>query len=520
MDNQQPDAPESPETAAVSASDSACIDKRAELKVDRLFVYTSLVSLGGVILFIGGFVQASDIFPQAWLLFGVAAIAELINVEGLVPQLSFSISSAVFFATMLIFGPWAGALAGAVGGAVATIMREIADHDCDRKRAPFLQRFFFNMASLGIALFLAGQIYLLFKGEVGEVQRVSNIPPLLIAAIVMDFANAFIILGAISLQTHTPLLAIWSDSVSWAVPISILSTALGGGGMALGYEIAGAVGLAVYFLPVALTIYAFRLYVDRTKELIAQQEATIEDRTRELKTANEELRHLDRIKTTFFSMVNHEMRSPLTSIIGYTHLLAKKLENDELEKLDAIERNSERLIEMVNSILDISSLEEGELKVHPEAMHLETAVQDAVSSVAPAAQEKYIEIDVDLPALPQIQGEYRRVVQILINLLSNSVKYTPETGYIRISARRLSDDTGEKVAVSVADTGMGIPEELLPHLFDRFTRAELAEKSNIVGTGLGLTITRGLVEAHGGEIWVESREGEGATFTFTLPIAT
>ena len=116
-----------------------------------------------------------------------------------------------------------------------------------------------------------------------------------------------------------------------------------------------------------------------------------------------------------------------------------------------------------------------------------------------------------------IYGDSQRVNQVLANLLSNAIKYTPETGSISIAAR--VDDPAGLVKISVADTGVGIPADLLPHVFDRFYRAEHDLRMNIVGVGLGLSITKRLVEAHGGQSWAESEEGKGSTFTFTLPIA-
>ena len=134
------------------------------------------------------------------------------------------------------------------------------------------------------------------------------------------------------------------------------------------------------------------------------------------------------------------------------------------------------------------------------------------------ADKKRISITVDFPdTIPNIYGDPRRVDQILVNLLNNAVKYTPDTGSIALAARR--DISADLVQISVADTGIGIPVELQPQIFDRFVRAEQVEKAHIVGFGLGLSIAKGLVEAHGGKIWVESEEGHGATFTFTLPIA-
>jgi signal transduction histidine kinase len=293
----------------------------------------------------------------------------------------------------------------------------------------------------------------------------------------------------------------------------------GGGGLALGYQIAGVLGLAVFFLPSALTIYAFRLYVQQTKTQMARLEEIIAKRTDDLQGVNEELKRLDRLKVNFFSVINHEMRTPLTAIMGYTDLLFDdtSLKDQQVDILNIVQDNARRLLDLVNNLLDISRLEDGRLTIRPEVLEINTAIERALGVIKPMADKKRISIAVDIPgATPSIYGDPRRVDQILINLLHNAVKYTPDTGSVYLTAQE--DGNTDLVQISVADTGIGIPAELQPGVFDRFVRAEQAEKTHIVGSGLGLSIAKGLVEAHGGEIWVESEEGCGATFTFTLPV--
>jgi signal transduction histidine kinase len=301
--------------------------------------------------------------------------------------------------------------------------------------------------------------------------------------------------------------------------MNILGMIVGGGGLALGYQIAGVLGLAVFFLPIALTIYACRLYIAQTKAQMERQEEIIAERTDDLQKANKELQRLDRIKTSFFSVVNHEMRTPLTAIIGYSELLLNDkilLTDLQSDMLHRVLDNSQRLVDLVNNLLDISRLEEGKLRLELQAMDVTTIVDRAITAVKPMAEQKHISIFVDVPGtLLNVYGDSTRVDQILVNLLSNAVKYTPDTGSVTISAQR--DGVVGMVTISVADTGIGIPANQLPFIFDRFVRAERDLMMNIVGTGLGLSITKGLVEAHGGSIWAESEEGRGSVFTFTLP---
>jgi signal transduction histidine kinase len=384
-----------------------------------------------------------------------------------------------------------------------------------------MQRIFFNAAAFGLPVVIAGQVFTWLGGKVGQVAVVTNLLPMILAAIIIEIANGAFVVGAVSLQTGQPAFQIWLQNVSWAIPLNILGMFIGGGGLALGYQIAGVLGLIVFFLPIAFTIYAFRLYVRQTKAQMAHLEEIIAERTDNLLSANKELVRLDRLKASFFSVINHEMRSPLTAIIGYTALLLSDapLASMQPEMLRKVLDNGQRLLDLVNNLLDISRLEDGKLQIQPQVVDLGDLADQAVAVVKPMAEDKRISITLNVPsALPSVYGDPRRVDQILINLLSNAVKYTPDTGSVTLSAQK--DGAGDMVRISVADTGTGIPAELLPHIFDRFVRAERAERSHTTGTGLGLTIAKGLVEAHGGKIWVESEEGNGSTFTFTLQTAT
>jgi signal transduction histidine kinase len=260
--------------------------------------------------------------------------------------------------------------------------------------------------------------------------------------------------------------------------------------------------------------------VGQTKAQMVRLEEIIAERTNNLQNANEGLRQLDRLKESFFSVMNHEMRSPLTAIIGYTALLQrdKSLTSMQADMLYRIRNNGQRLLDLVNNLLDISRLEDGKLQIQFEVVDLMELVVQAIAVVKPMAEDKRISITLDIPGtLPTIYGDPKRVDQILVNLLSNAIKYTPDTGSVTLSAQK--DDAADMARISVTDNGIGIPADLLPHIFDRFVRAEQAERLHTTGTGLGLSIAKGLAEAHGGKIWVESKEGSGSTFTFTLPVA-
>jgi signal transduction histidine kinase len=485
-------------------------------RIDPFRIYITCISGLGVALLLWSLIHVTTSEVGVLLFIGLVIIAELTTSETFTPHLFFSMSSACTFATLLLFGPLPAALTAMVGGLVTTLV--VNRRQARSGRVPLIQRVLFNMAGLGLAAPVAGVIYIWAGGTVGQVASVFNLVPMVLAAVAFEMVNAGLIIVVISLQTGQPALRIWRENVSWATPMNLLSMIVGGGGLALGYEIAGILGVAVFFLPLALTIYAFRLYVGQTKAQMARLEEIIAERTQDLGKANEELTRLDQVKTGFFSMINHEMRTPLTAIIGYIDLLLARgsLTPDEEHMVFTIRSNSHRLLDLVNNILDISRIEDGRLTLVRRGVGVLPIVNQAVDVVKPMAEVKHIVISVDIsPEIPKIWGDPKRIHQILVNLLSNAVKYTPDTGTVTIVARQ--NGMADMVEISVSDTGIGIPANLLPFIFDRFSRIERPEIQNTVGTGLGLSITKGLVEAHDGEIWVKSEEGRGTSFTFTLP---
>lgn len=231
-------------------------------------------------------------------------------------------------------------------------------------------------------------------------------------------------------------------------------------------------------------------------------------------------REVDRMKTEFVSMVSHEFRTPLTSIKGYTDLLTSgevgELSEDQTEFLQIVQTNADRLLALVNDLLDISRLEQGRVELREVTVDMIPLIQGAMVTLQLQMQSKQQQLLLDLPpSMPPVRGDATRIAQILTNLLSNAHKYTPAGGTITISAAR----EGDFLRVSVTDTGVGMTEEEQANLFTRFYRAKNIATQDVGGTGLGLTITRTLVEMHGGAITVQSAPDVGSTFSFTLPIA-
>ncbi|RNC73128.1 MAG: PAS domain S-box protein, partial [Desulfuromonadales bacterium] len=229
-------------------------------------------------------------------------------------------------------------------------------------------------------------------------------------------------------------------------------------------------------------------------------------------------RELDRMKSDFVSLVSHELRTPLTSIAGYVEMLvdgdAGPLSEEQEEYLGIVKRNTDRLTTLINDLLDVTRIEAGKIQLKREPLALSSIIRGVAQSLLPPMEAKEQTLTIDLPDdLPAVYGDGNRVVQIVTNLLSNAHKYTPRHGAIAISGGR----EGATVRVDIRDTGIGLSPDDQAKLFSRFFRADNPTTREVGGTGLGLWITRSLVEMHGGEITVTSTPGEGSTFSFTLP---
>jgi len=241
------------------------------------------------------------------------------------------------------------------------------------------------------------------------------------------------------------------------------------------------------------------------------------ERTQDLAEANVELEQLSKDKDAFLAVLTHDMRTPLTSIKGYSSILRDRdLGRDQQVKIaKIILRSEETLLEIVNNILDIEKLQSGApILLERSNFDLALLVSAAAESIAALASEKNIALhhqDVPQPIL--ITADEKQMQRILLNLFSNAIKYTPEGGTVSIDTRM----KGHDAIVEVKDTGYGIPEDELPFIFDRFRRVK-GHQQKAVGTGLGLAIVKSLVEAHGGDISVTSEVDVGSTFTMRIPL--
>jgi signal transduction histidine kinase len=248
------------------------------------------------------------------------------------------------------------------------------------------------------------------------------------------------------------------------------------------------------------------------EELRRQNEALAEE--------NRRVQEVNQLKSEFVSLVSHELRTPLTAISGYLDLLLEapgaQSTAKQQELLGIVKRNAERLVKLIDDLLDLSRIESGKVELRITAVDIVALITEVVSLLQPQFEAKGQELSFDqTQTLPAVAGDAERIRQILINVLSNAYKYTPQGGQIWLTAR--AEDRW--VRIDVRDNGIGLSPDEQAHLFDRFFRARQPTTQNVEGTGLGLPITRLLVDMHGGRIAVTSAPGKGSTFSFTLPVA-
>ncbi len=294
--------------------------------------------------------------------------------------------------------------------------------------------------------------------------------------------------------------------------------------------------MAVPLIPADTPIGVLSLYYRDTRKLqpsehellqtagrtaaIAIQRAMLDERLLKEEVTRRALEEISHLKTEFVSLVSHELRTPLTSIQGYVKMIlaghSGELNDLQNEFLGTVSRNTDRLIALVNDLLDISKIQSGRLDLVLEPLDLGELLARELESLKALADDKRVTILTDVePGVPMVRGDTHRLGQIITNLVSNAIKYSPDATIVKLTAYQVD----KNVLVKVVDAGMGIAPEERVKLFQMFYRGESDAVRQIRGTGLGLAITKHLVEMHGGKIWVESEKGHGSTFSFTIPIA-
>ncbi len=238
-----------------------------------------------------------------------------------------------------------------------------------------------------------------------------------------------------------------------------------------------------------------------------------------IKEQNIQLKKLDELKTSFLNVTSHELRTPMTSIKGYVQMLLNQnlggISDEQKQGLDVILRNTNRLDSLIQDILDVSRLESGTLKFIPKKTDVDTLVGQTVETMQASADRKEITINADIEKdVPGLMVDELRIKQVMTNLLNNAIKFSPDGTIINVKARKEKND----ILFEVQDFGRGIPKDKQDKVFETFYQVDSGEDRKFGGAGLGLAVSKGIVVSHGGRIWVESREGKGSTFSFTLPL--
>jgi signal transduction histidine kinase/putative methionine-R-sulfoxide reductase with GAF domain len=286
----------------------------------------------------------------------------------------------------------------------------------------------------------------------------------------------------------------------------MMSAGVGIGAVAVGRDARGALS--------EKQIALLRTFADQA--VIAIQNAEL---FREIREKSAQLEVANKHKSEFLANMSHELRTPLNAIIGFSEVLMERMFGDVNEKqadyLKDIHESGKHLLSLINDILDLSKIEAGRMELELSTFHLPTAISNAMTLVRERAQRHGIQLGSELdPALGELNADERKVKQILLNLLSNAVKFTPDGGQVQVSAAKVNG----AVEVSVRDTGIGIAPEDQVAVFEEFKQVGRDALRRAEGTGLGLTLTKRLVELHGGEIRLQSAPGKGSTFSFTLPV--
>ena len=326
-------------------------------------------------------------------------------------------------------------------------------------------------------------------------------------------------LGSTVFRTNTPLMSNDARNDSWVSPVfrdlldmeSVLVVPLSTGPRPIG---------------IMKAVNANRGYFDqqdlRFMSILGTRVASViegslaRQRERELM---HQLREADRTKSEFVSMLAHELRGPMTTVMGFGYTLRDQAENlsegKKKEIISIVVRETERLSRMVTDLLDVARMDSGTLSYELEPMELDELITSLIEIHSSLRASHFVEIDVE-EGLPKVVADRDRLSQVLLNLMTNATRYSPEETSIRVSARR--HESENEVLVTVADEGIGIPPRDKDRIFEKFS---MLPKPGWIkkGTGLGLFITKSIVDAHGGRIWVDSELGSGSKFHFTLPIA-
>ena len=499
---------------------SAAIDKKKgvgwKIRLRNMRqLYSAILSLSGLVIVILGLLSFPEYEnPSILLLLLFFAIATQSTMTYLVGgNVSVSVSGAISFAVVGLYGPVAAGMAAAIaelGLWLLSLRPENRDWHHE------LERLGVNSGIHGISILVAGIIFVLLRQALGNGSFVIEAIPWFVGAVIGDQVNFWLLSIIIYLANGVRPKEVWREN-RWAIPMNVLVMSIGGGLVTLAVVQFGLLGLAIFVLPIILSAYSFRVTVNNAKKQMVELEEMVTLRTQALADANYKLETLHKEKDSFLAVLTHDMRTPLTSIRGYGSILRDRdLTREQQSKIAKVILNSQdTLLEIVNNILELEKLQSGTpILLESSNFDLALLIKNTAESLETQALEKQITLNYDqIPSPIMVTADMGKIRRVILNLISNALKYTPEAGLVSVR----TEVNGRFATFQVEDNGYGIPTDELPYIFDRYSRVK-GHRHLAIGTGLGLAIVKSLIEAHNGEISVESEEGVGSTFTFKLPL--
>jgi len=399
------------------------------------------------------------------------------------------------------------------------------------KRPYPLYRTAFSAADEALTMLAMGFVYQRLSGPPGPFDLAAMPRPIVGAILTYFVVNTGLIAGAIAVTTGRSLLEVWRTDFLWSAASFFVAGSAGAIGAVLIDR--GQVWAAVLMVaPVYLTYSTYRTFIGRLDDQRRHRErlaAALEEMTQLEHQRNELLvreqaartsaEEANRLKDQFLAIVSHELRTPLNAILGWSDILRRgRLDKTKKERaVRAIYDSARRQARLIDELLDVSRIISGKLRLERTVVDWTEVIAAAVDTTRPAAESKGVDVEVHLdPIAGAFVGDAERLQQVVWNLVTNAVKFTPAGGQVSVRLHR----TNDAIELSVADNGEGISPQFLPSVFEPFRQAEGSNTRRHGGLGLGLSIVRHLVEAHGGTISVESPgRGQGSTFVIRLPMA-
>lgn len=501
---------DSPESPKVTDSTSSTMVRLKQFTFYH--VYLSIVIAVGLGLLSWSLFQLPTYEPifNLALLLALTAISTLITSSSAVSRkagITYQIGSVIVLAAVPSMGLDAAILISTILNLTIWIVKP-ADETTWKKSWSQLS---FNNGMHSIALVGAGSVLILLQNWLGMDTIWGATLPWIAAAVVYEEINLWLLIGILRLQhgTEIKVLEVWRED-RWASQIGILVLAIGGGALSFAIQHYDWIGIIIFFFPIFLSAYAFRLYVNQMQEHLDQLEQMVQERT-------DALAELHNRKDALLAILTHDIITPLTSIQLYAEELKMRpesiLANPQLA--DLMLHSHRTIYGLVRNMLDIEKLQSGQtLSAKKEDVDLPRLIAKTVEIMQPEANRKRLDLTYEAQEECLIMHVDRlQMERILFNLISNAIKYTQLDGTISVKSSRNTNH----FVINVSDTGYGIPADETPHIFERYKRVEIL-KDKATGTGLGLAITKALIEEHEGKIEVQSQVGKGSTFTAMLPL--